>query len=177
MSKPRFFQCLAMTLASFLCGCSAEANVPRIVITQSGIVVDGIPNPNGVTTVARARFDHPVGFEIPKVLETSLYPRSAFVAAPDGEIDLRFVDELTLILALRSDEQLPPREIAHYLRDEPPGPDTEERLLNVPTSTDFNVVQYWAAGDAYYELVVRGVLPESDWTLNVVAQFRGTLSL
>lgn len=158
-----------------LVACSAEANVPRIIVSQIGVEIRGVPNPNGVITTTRTRFDHPVGFEVPKVLDASLFPRSARAVSSNEQADLSFVEEFTLLLASRSDENLRSEQIAHYQRS--PEQSGEMLLLEIPTNNQFNVVEYWASGDAYYELVVRGQLPESNWVLDVVAEFEGNLAL
>lgn len=163
-----------------LTACSAEADVPRIVVTQSNIAIQGLNNPNEVTVTARTTFEHPVGFEIPQVFDAELFPRGATATVSQASVDrgvrsFDFVDEMTVLLGTRSGN-LPTKEIAHFVRDQAFEPEANPSLP-IPTSDSFNVVEYWAAGDSYYELSLTGRLPDVDWTLDLTAEFTGSLAL
>jgi len=92
-------------------GCSASADIPELVVTQSDIVFDGVPRVPGlsdVTTTLETEFDHPKGAGLPDMLDPELYPLSGQVKARGDMQDLSFIEDLKLTLSSRSPDAPPP---------------------------------------------------------------------
>jgi len=157
-------------------GCSASADIPEVVITQSDIAFDGVPRLPGlsdVTTTLKTEFDHPKGAGLPDMLDPELYPLSGQVKARGDMQDLSFIEDLKLTLSSRSSDAPPPRVVASYHRSN----SSTGRVLQLQTDNDQDVLQYWSTKNAFYNLEISGVLPEDAWTVDVVVSFSGKLSI
>ena len=157
-------------------GCSASADIPKLVVTQSDVAFDGVPRVPGisdVTTTLETEFDHPKGAGLPDMLDPVLYPLSGQVKARGDMQDLSFIEDLKLTLSSRSPDAPPPRVVASYHRT---NSDTG-RLLQLKTDNEQDVLEYWSTKSAFYDLEVSGVLPEDEWAVDVVVSFSGKLSI
>ncbi|HKO89689.1 MAG TPA: hypothetical protein VJU61_00960 [Polyangiaceae bacterium] len=179
MTRSSFFQpALWTTLAALASvGCSASADIPEVVVTQTGVGFDGVPRVPGVTDVTTSletQFDHPSGMELPDFLDPELHPLSAQVAATGSMEDLSFIESLTLTLTSRSPDAPPPRVVASYER---PAAGTVGKVISLRTDRDSDVLKYWGKEGAFYDLAVSGILPQDNWAVDVSFSFSGHLSI
>ena len=158
-------------------GCSASADLPQVVVTQSDVGFDGVPRLPGitdVTTTLETEFDHPKGASLPDMLNPELYPLSGQVLARGSMPNLSFIEELKLTLASRSAGAPPPRVVASYKKS---SSTAAGKVINLKTDNDSDVIQYWDTKTAFYNLEISGVLPEDAWAVDVVVSFSGNLSI
>ena len=158
-------------------GCSAEGDIPEVLMTQSDVAFDGVPVIPGVpstTSTIRTSFDHPKGFELPGVFNPELYPLSANITGLGDMRDLTFVEGLTLTLSSRAAGGPPPRVVASYERA--PG-GTVGRVVELDTDEDSDVLTYWSTQSAFYDITVWGLLPERAWAVDVNVTFSGSISV
>jgi len=158
-------------------GCSASADLPKVVVTQSDVAFDGVPRIPGVTdvtTTLETEFDHPKDASMPDMLNPELHPLSGQVLARGTMQDLSFIQELKLTLSSRSADAPPPRVVASYKQT---GSSRAGKVINLKTDRDSDVIEYWDTKNAYYDLEVSGVLPEDAWSVDVVVAFSGKLSI
>lgn len=157
-------------------GCSARADIPELVVTQTDIAFDGVPRLPGitdVTTTLETEFDHPKGANLPDMLDPELYPLSGQVTARGDMQDLSFIQDLKLTLSSRSSDAPPPRVVASYHRASAGA----GRTIQLVTDNDQDVLEYWSTKNAFYDLQISGILPENAWAVDVVVSFSGKLSI
>jgi hypothetical protein len=177
-ARPRAGSMLATGLVALLAsGCSARADIPEVVVTQSDVAFEGVPRIPGFAPIEEltTSFDHPQGFGLPEYFNPELYPTEVKVMARGDMQDLSFLSEVTLTLASRAEDAPPPRMVASYERA-----DGEEvgRQLDLSPDTESDVLDYWGTKEAYYEMTLRGDdLPEQAWAVDVIVEFRGRLSV
>ncbi len=155
--------------------CSARADIPEVVVTQSEVMFDGVPRLDGVdiTTSLSTSFDHPEGFEVPDGFDSELRPLGVVVEGYGDMHDLAFIDGLRLTLASRDPNGPEPADVVTYTRQAgDAGP-----MLDVAAEDDTNVIDYWKTNSAFYQLTVVGDLPEQQWGVNVTVRFSGSLSV
>lgn len=180
MTRSSLFQpALWTTLVAALAGvgCSASADIPEVVVTQTGVAFDGVPRIPGVTDVTTSletQFEHPDGMEFPEFLDPELHPRSAQVTAEDGMADLSFIESLTLTLTSRSPDAPPPLVVASYERSRA---GTIGKTIALRTDRASDVLKYWGKEGAFYDLAVSGILPQDHWAVDVTFSFSGHLSI
>jgi hypothetical protein len=158
-------------------GCSASAEIPEVVVTQSDVGFDGVPRLPGipdVTTTLETQFDHPKGLGLPEAFDPELYPLAGQVKATGSMADLSFIQELKLTLSSRSEGAPAPRVVASYRA---PSSGTVGKLIELETDNDSDVLEYWGTKNAFYDLEVSGVLPENAWAVDVIVSFSGKLSI
>ncbi len=158
-------------------GCSAQADIPEVVVTQSDIAFEGVPRIPGITDVSTTlstSFDHPKGFELPEFFNPELHPLSASIEGRGGMQDLSFIEGLSLTLSSRGEGAPPSSVVASYER-------TSEglvgRVVNMQTDNDSDVLSYWSTKAAYYDVTLWGVLPEDAWAIDVTVAFSGRISV
>jgi hypothetical protein len=158
-------------------GCSASADIPKVVVTQSDVAFDGVPRLPGlpdVTTTLETQFDHPKDATLPDALDPELFPLSGEVKARGSMQDLSFIDSLKLTLSSRAADAPPPRVVATYTR---PATGKAGNVLALKTDNDQDVLEYWGTKNAFYDLEISGVLPADAWSVDVVVAFSGKLSI
>ncbi|HEU4577583.1 MAG TPA: hypothetical protein VFS67_04980 [Polyangiaceae bacterium] len=158
-------------------GCSASADIPKVVVTQSDVAFDGVPRLPGVpdvTTTLETQFDHPKDATLPDSLDPELFPLSGEVKARGSMQNLSFIDSLKLTLSSRSPDAPPPRVVATYQR---PPSGKAGSVLALKTDNDHDVLDYWSTKNAFYDLEISGVLPADAWAVDVVVAFSGKLSI
>jgi hypothetical protein len=173
--QPVLWTTLVAALAGV--GCSASADIPEVVVTQTDVGFDGVPRIPGVTDVQtdlETQFDHPSGMELPDFLDPELHPLSAQVLARDGMADLAFIQSLTLTLTSRSPDAPAPKVVASYTR---PSTGTIGKTIDLHTDRGTDVLKYWGKEGAFYDLAVSGILPEDHWAVDVSFSFSGHLSV
>jgi hypothetical protein len=157
-------------------GCSASADIPEIVVTQSDIAFEGVPRIPGFTDFSMTvttSFEHPEGFDLPEFLNPKLRPLTGSITGVD-DMDLSFLEELTLTLASRAEDAPPPTVLASYVRT---SAGLVGRVVQMETDRDSDVVEYWSTKDAYYDVTLSGLLPEDAWAIDVSIAFAGQLSV
>jgi len=158
-------------------GCSASAEIPKVVVTQSDVAFDGVPRVPGVTdvtTTLETQFDHPKDATLPDALDPELFPLSGEVKARGSMQDLSFIDSLKLTLSSRAADAPPPRVVATYQRS---ASSKAGNVLSLKTDNDQDVLEYWGTKNAFYDLEISGILPEDAWAVDVVVAFSGKLSI
>jgi len=166
---------VAFSLLSGL-GCSARADIPEVVLTQSDVAIDGVPTLPGVsagTSMVSTTFNHPKGFELPEFFKSELYALSAKATSLGDTDDMSFVEGLTLTLASMADGAPEPIVVARYER----GQGLTGSVIEMETDSDSDVLAYWETKSAYYDLTVWGMMPEDAWTLDVTVAFSGSISV
>lgn len=168
---------MALSLgAASVFGCSASAELPEVVVTQSDVEFVGVPRIPGITdrsmTVSTS-FDHPKGFELPEFMNPELRPMAASIAGRGSMEDLSFLEGVTLTLSSRAPDAPPPLVVASYERHA----GDVGRTVRLDTATESDVLEYWSTKDAYYDVQLWGLLPESDWAIDVTVSFSGELSV
>jgi hypothetical protein len=157
-------------------GCSASADIPEVVVTQTDIAFSGVPHipgfdvPNSVTT----SFDHPEGLSLPDSLNPQLHPLSGMITARGEMQDLSFLEGLTLTIASRAEGAPVPQVVASYARPSTvvPGP-----TVYLATDGDADMLKFWSTKDAYYDVTLWGSLPQEDWAIDVTVSFAGEISV
>lgn len=163
-------------LALAAAGCSASADLPEVVVTQSDVEFAGVPRIPGVTNSSQTlstSFDHPKGFEMPDFMNPELRPMAASITGLGTMDDLSFVEGATLTLSSRAADAPPPLVVASYERSAT----DVGRVLEFETASDADVLEYWTTKNAYYDVSLWGVLPENDWAIDVAVSFAGELSV
>jgi len=168
--------CLAASFAPSL-GCSAQADIPEVVVTQSDIAFPGVPRIPGFTdrpsSVTRS-FDHPGGFDLPEAFNPELHPLSASIAGRGEMQDLSFIEGLSLTLSSRAEGAPEGIVVASYERT---SVGFVGRVVALETDYDSDVLSYWTTDSAYYDVTLSGMLPENDWAIDVTVAFSGKLSI
>jgi hypothetical protein len=170
----RFSSLTLLALAA--AGCSASADLPEVVVTQSDVEFLGVPRIPGITDTSQTlttSFDHPKGFELPDFMNPELRPLAATITGRGTMNDLSFLEGITLTLSSRAADAPPALVVANYeRRDMGVG-----RVVPLETDSDADVLKYWSTEDAYYEVRLWGMLPENDWAIDVAVSFAGELSV
>lgn len=162
--------------AALAWGCSARADIPEVVVEQTDVSFEGVPELPGlgsVTSTVSTSFNHPRGYKLPDLFESELYPRSATITGRGDMQDLSFIEGVTLKLASRAEGAPPPIVVASYERDAMPA----GRAIDLETSTETDVLEYWTTKSAYYEVELWGTLPEADWAVDITASFAGEIAV
>jgi hypothetical protein len=156
-------------------GCSAKADIPEVVVTESDIAFDGVPLVPGLTDDAtlETQFDHPDGVDLPTSLNPKLYALSAKVTARGDMQDLSFLKTIKLQIASHTNTP-PPAVVASYQRGSS-GTAGKEIDLNIDSSAD--VLDYWNTKSAYYIVTISGALPQDNWAIDAAVSFAGQLSI
>ncbi len=158
-------------------GCSAQGDIPEVVLTQSDVGFDGVPRIPGVpsaTSTLRTTFDHPKGFELPSFFNPELYPLAAHITGLGDMRDLTFVEGLTLTLSSRAEGGPPPRVVATYERE---SGSAVGRVVDLDTDGDSDVLTYWSTQSAFYDITIWGDLPEQAWAIDVNVTLSGKISV
>ena len=159
-------------------GCSAEAEIPEVVVTRSNVEFLGVPFYAGITDVSQelsTEFEHPSDVELPQDFNPELRPRSARIMASSESMEnLSFLEGVTLTLASRAPDAPPPLVVASYER--PPN-GSAGREIELEVDPDSDVLSYWDTKAAYYTVTLRGVMPNEDWSVDVSFAFSGRLSI
>lgn len=174
--RPALLCTLLLLPLTIFAGCSAHADIPEVVVTQSEVVFDGVPVINGRPESSRldTSFDHPEGFELPDFLTTELRPLGAVLMAADPYQDLAFITSLSLTIESKLNDELPRIEVATYTRDSMDASNS----IEIEANSDADVLKYWRTDAALYQLtVISGALPEAPWEVDVVVKFSGSLSI
>jgi hypothetical protein len=171
--------CVALSLLAFagLAGCSAEAEIPEVVVTQHDVAFEGVPYVPGITDVSQSvttTFDHPEDFELPSGLNPELRPLSASISGNGTMEDLSFLEGMTLTLSSRAPNAPPPTVVASYERTRTSG---VGRVVPLETDNDSDVLSYWDTKEAFYEVTLWGVMPNVDWAIDVTFAFEGRFSV
>lgn len=168
------FSLLALT---GLAGCSAEAEIPEVVVTRSDVEFQGVPYVPGITDVSQSvstTFEHPSDFELPSGLNPELRPLSASITGRDDMQDLSFLEGLTVTLSSRAPGAPPPLVVASYERTRTSG---VGRVVQLDTDPDSDVLAYWDTKQAFYEVTLWGIMPSENWAIDVTFSFEGKLSV
>jgi hypothetical protein len=180
MAQLRSFvtQCALGLMLPLATACSAEADIPRVVLEQNDLRFQGSGVPDALAAQIGSRqvtteFDHPDGYELPDALHPRLYATRA-VLLPTGNEDLSFIEELTFTLGSRAENAPEPRSVAHYQRSSARPVGNE---LELETDDRANVLDFWDTKKAYYRLTAVGSLPTEDWTVDIRVEFRGSLEM
>ena len=166
-----------LTLALLAFGCSARAEIPEVVVTQSDVEFEGVPRIPGFTapTEVNTTFDHPEGFGLPEYFNPELYATHVKVMARGDMQDLSFISEMTLTLASRAEDAPPPKIVARYERTQT---GFVGRELELETDSESDVLEYWGTKQAFYTMTLSSDdLPEEAWSVDVVVNFTGELSV
>lgn len=166
--------CVAVCMSAM--GCSASADIPEVVVTESDIAFDGVPLIPGVTdqeTTLETSFDHPDGVDLPTSLNPKLHALSAKVTARGDMQDLSFLDTLSLQIASHTNTPAPAI-VASYQRK---GSGTVGKEIDMDIDSNADVLDYWNTKKAYYTVKLYGVLPQDSWAIDVTVSFAGELSI
>jgi len=168
---------LCIAAVTFGAGCSAEAEIPEVVVTRTDVPFLGVPSIPGFTDGTQeitSEFEHPDDFELPD-MNPELHPLSARILARDGMSSLGFLEHMTV--TLYSNAEGAPRERLELATYERAPNATVGRVVELDIDRDADVLSYWNAGGAMYEMTLSGVLPEQDWSIDVSFSFSGQLSV
>lgn len=164
-------------LAISTAGCvSVEADVQDVVVTTQGLEINGskMPVDLGEQEIT-VRFDHPYeGVDLPEGVDSELRPTGATMTAASGVGDFSFLSAFSVTVGSTAPEAPPPAVVFEYQRqgDGPVG-----HSIDISPAGSPNVLDYWETTGAYYELTVRGDLPELSWAVDVVIEFSGKVSV
>lgn len=162
---------------SALAGCSAEAEIPEVVVTRSDVAFEGVPYIPGITDVSQSvstTFEHPSDFELPSGLNPELRPLSASIAGRGSMQDLSFLEGLTVTLSSRAQDAPEPEVVASYERTRASG---VGRVLALEIDPSSDVLAFWDTKQAFYEVTLWGVMPSESWAIDVTFAFEGRLSV
>jgi hypothetical protein len=176
-NAPRVASLLLGSLLLGAVGCSARADIPEVVVTQSDVVFEGVPRLAGLVPIGEisATFDHPDGFSFPEYFNPELYPVEMKVAGRGDMQDLSFIRRLELTLGSRSEDAPADLVVATYERT---ADGTVGRELDVDTDRQADVLEYWGIQSAYYNITLWGDdLPVDSWSVDVTVEFTGQLSI
>jgi hypothetical protein len=168
---------MGAALAVTVGGCvSVEADVQDVVVTTQALQINGatVPVDLGQQEIT-VRFEHPYdAVDIPEGVDSELRPTRGTIVAASGVDDLSFLSGFRLSIGSTAPEAPPPAVVFEYQRqgDGPAGP-----TIDVSPTGSSNVIDYWETNGAYYELTVRGDLPERLWTVDVAVEFSGKVSV
>ncbi len=153
-------------------GCSARAELPRLVVRQSGLVVEGVRGASEKVLRARVPLSGASGFEFPYGVAASLWVSSVSATAEAGVPDLAFIRQVTLVASETEGDA------SWTLLDHRPSGDP----VRGPTVTAFveepvDLLALLRTEDILYELTLAGTLPARDWSLSVAITFEMELSV
>ncbi len=164
-------------LAISAVGCvSVEADVQDVVVTRQGLEISGsmMPVDLGEQEIT-VRFDHPYeGVDLPAGVNSELRPTGVMLTAASGVSDFSFLRAFSVTIGSTAPEAPPPAVVFEYQSqgDGPVG-----HSIDISPARSPNVLDYWETTGAYYELTVRGDLPELLWAVDVAIEFSGKLSV
>lgn len=164
-----------LAAATSVWGCSAHADIPKVVVERSDVGFDGVPRVPGVELTATVinSFDHPKGYKLPSLFDSKLYPIGASITGRGAMTDLSFIEGVTLTLSSRAEDAPPPVVVARYERDA----GDVGRAIHLETDSDTDVLGYWTTKSAYYDVELWGTLPEENWSVDISATFSGEISV
>jgi hypothetical protein len=165
---------LSLALAA---GCSAEADIPEVVVTRSDVEFLGVPLIPGVTDTTQSistTFDHPSDMDLPSELHPELHPLAASIEGNGDMQDLSFLETMTVTLHSRAPGAPPPEVVASYERSTT---GSVGRTVKLHTDPDSDVLSFWDTKQAYYEMTLSGVMPSEDWSVDVTFSFSGRFSI
>jgi hypothetical protein len=168
---------LSLLALGAIVGCSAEAEIPEVVVTRSDVAFEGVPYVPGITDVSQSvttSFEHPSDFELPSGLNPELRPLSASITGRGTMQDLSFLEGLTVTLSSRAPNAPEPQVVASYERTRTTG---IGRIVPLEVDPDSDVLAYWDTKQAYYDVTLWGVMPSEDWAIDVTFSFEGHLSV
>lgn len=168
---------LSLLALAALSGCSAEAEIPEVVVTRSDVAFEGVPYIPGITDVSQSvttSFEHPSDFELPSGLNPELRPLSANISGRGTMQDLSFLEGLTVTLSSRAPGAPEPEVVASYERTRTSG---VGRVVNLEIDPSSDVLAFWDTKQAFYEVTLWGVMPEERWAIDVTFAFEGRLSV
>lgn len=156
--------------------CSAQADIPEVIVTQTDVAFEGVPRVPGAPLEHEisTSFDHPSDVTLPSELNPELHPLAASISGRGQSPDLSFVHGIRLTLASRAEGAPAPIVLAEYERE---GSATATSSIELDIDRSSNVLEYWDTKDAYYDVTIRGELPEQTWSIDVSFAFSGRLSV
>jgi hypothetical protein len=158
-------------------GCSAEADLPEVVVTRNDLEFLGVPAIPGITDGTQTistTFDHPSDVELPSDLNPELHPLAASIQGNGDMQDLSFLETMTMTINSRKPGGPPPEVVASYERTKTSG---VGRTVKLRTDPDSDILTYWDTKQAYYEVTLSGILPSEDWSIDVSFSFEGSFSI
>lgn len=167
--------CLALFATGV--GCSAEADIPEVVVTRTDVAFEGVPLIPGYTDVSQTlttTFEHPSDFDLPSELNPELRPISASITGRGDLTDLSFLESMKLSILSHADDGPPPSIVAQYTRLRPTG---VGRTIKLDTDVDSDILSYWDTEEAYYEVELTGIMPSEDWSIDVSFALSGRISI
>lgn len=167
--------CLALLAAGV--GCSAEAEIPEVVVTRTDVAFEGVPLIPGYTDVSQTlttTFEHPSDFDLPSELNPELRPISASITGRGNMSDLSFLESMKLSILSHADDGPPPAVVASYVRQRATG---VGRVIKLDTDVDSDILSYWDTEEAYYEVELTGIMPPQDWSIDVSFALSGRISI
>jgi hypothetical protein len=160
-------------LAAATAGCSVEADVPDVQVTQRGVVFQGVSGDGsgGDTSMARSFSQQHDKIDLPDGLDSEVRTLSVSLRATAGVDDLTFIHTLRVTMA-PDDGQGNAIELGVY---EPAPGATAGKQISLTTLNPINVFDAWNTDAAKFTLEVAGALPAHEWTGDVIAHFAGKL--
>ena len=161
-------------LAALFSGCSFEADLPDVQITQRGVIVSGVPQ-----TTPASPSSVPSSFKLSssevawaKGMRTDVLVHQVKIAASGSLSTLDFIDwaRVTAAAPSSSESAIP---IMNYERGEE-APFSSVIDVSIPAPVDITTV--WSADETVIELQMAGQLPEQDWTVDVTLNLSGKIS-
>ncbi|HJX65102.1 MAG TPA: hypothetical protein VJ860_14260 [Polyangia bacterium] len=161
-------------LAALFSGCSFEADLSDLQITQHGLIVPGVPQTTlGSPSSTRSSFPlSSADVAWAKGMKTDVLVHQVRIVASDSLFTLDFIDwaRVTAAAPSSSESAIP---IMNYERTEQAPSST---VIDVSIPSPVNITTVWSADETVIELQMAGQLPEEDWTVDVALNLSGKIT-
>jgi len=161
-------------LAALFGGCSFEADLPDVQITQRGLIVPGVPQttPASSSSTPSSVTLSSADVAWAKGMKTDVLVHRVRIAASGSLSTLDFIDlaRVTAAASSSSESAIP---IMNYERNEE-APSSSVIDVSIPAPVDITTV--WSADKTVIELQLAGQLPEQDWTVDVTLNLSGKIT-
>lgn len=164
----------AVSLGSGACTLSAEADVPDVEVTQHDIAFAGIPQASllGPVSTGMSFTQERPKLDLPSALDSTVQAVKIELRAKSGIKNFDFLRALRITMAPKGYEA-DPIELIYY--DKADGA-VVGNTLTIASRNPVNILDQWKAESAIFSLQVAGMLPEEDWSIDMVMHFSGKIS-
>jgi hypothetical protein len=171
--KLRLLSALSVLVALFG-GCSFEADLPDVQITQRGLIVPGVPQTTPGSPSSTPSFFPLSSSDVAwaKGMKTDVLVHRVQIAASGSLSTLDFIDcvHVTVAAPSSSESAIP---IMDYERNEEA---PSSSVIDVSIPAPVNITTVWSADKTDIELQMAGQLPELDWTVDVTLNLSGKIT-
>jgi hypothetical protein len=164
---------LLVVLAALASGCSFEADLSEVEITQHGVKVPGKPGSGTADQSASASFAFSkAASDLAKSINRDVQIHQIAIAASGGVPNLTFIKSMHVTMATPSNPDLTV-ELLSYDRTQS---ESDGWDIQVTMPVPIDVTATWVAARTEIEIEMAGRLPQQDWAVDVTLTFSGKIT-